>query len=509
MILSIDAGTQSVRAALVDLEGNLHHLVKTPLPAYSSPRPGWAEIDADAHWHALADTVRRTLSEHRGAIDAVALTTQRTTVVNVDRDGNPLRPGILWLDSRKADARKVLPRVAAPALGALGLYRFVEYVTQISRSNWLRQHQPEVWRKTHKFLFLSGFLTHRLTGEFRDSAGSVVGPIAFDVKKLDWAGAWDPKWRLFPLEREKLPELVRPTELLGQITARAAELTGIPVGTKVFAAAADKACDVIGAGCLSPERACVSFGTTATINTQNDRYVELRPLYPPYPSAIPGQYYSEVTVLRGLWMVTWFKEEFGLNERQQAHAQQVAPEELLEKLLEDVPPGSLGLMCLPDWTAGPDRAAWSRGAVIGFGDVHGRPHLYRAILEGIVYALRDGKERTEKANRVPITSVRATGGGARSNAILQLTADIFGLPVERPHTNETSVLGAAMDAAVGLRLHSDFASAAGAMTHITRTFEPIPPNVELYGELYSRVWRRMYDALSPLHAELRDITAYP
>lgn len=509
MILSIDAGTQSVRAALVDLEGNLHHLVKTPLPAYSSPQPGWAEIDAEAYWRALCDTVRRTLADFHGEIEAVALTTQRTTVVNVDRDGDPLRPAILWLDARKADARKVLPRVAAPALAALGLRRFVEYVTQISRSNWLRQHQPDLWDRTHKFLFLSGFLGHRLTGEFRDSAASVVGPIAFDVKKLDWAGSWDPKWRLFPIERDKLPELVRPTEPLGRVTAKAAEQTGIPVGTPVIAAAADKACDVIGAGCLSPERACVSFGTTATINTQNDRYVELRPLYPPYPSAIPGQYYSEVTVLRGLWMVTWFKEEFGLHERQQAHERQVAPEELLEKLLEDVPPGSMGLMCLPDWTAGPDRAAWSRGAVIGFGDVHTRAHLYRAILEGIVYALREGKERTEKANRVPITSVRATGGGARSNAILQITADVFGLPVERPHTNETSVLGAAMDAAVGLGLHSNFATAARTMTRVARTFEPLRANVELYADLYSRVYRRMYDALLPLHAELRDITAYP
>lgn len=224
-ILAIDAGTQSVRAALVDLAGRLHHLVKTPLPAYSSPRAGWAEIDADQYWRALCDTVRRVLERSdapRESIVAVTLTTQRTTVVNVDAAGNPLRPGILWLDQRKADAKKVLPTLAGPALGALGLYPFVEYVTQYCRSNWIQQNEPELWAKTHKFLFLSGFLTHKLTGEFRDSAGSIVGPIAFDVKKLDWAGKWDPKWRLFPIEQGKLPELVKPTERLGSITRAAA-----------------------------------------------------------------------------------------------------------------------------------------------------------------------------------------------------------------------------------------------------------------------------------------------
>lgn len=509
MILSIDAGTQSVRAALVDEKGELHHLVKTTLPPYSSPKPGWAEIDPEAYFDALAGTVKKVMAAHGGAVDAVTLTTQRTTVVNVDREGKPLRPGILWLDQRRADASKVLPRVLNPALAAVGLKSFLEWVVQYSRSNWIREHEPEVWNKTHKFLFLSGYLGMRLTGELRDSAGSVVGPIPFDVKKLDWAGRLDPKWLLFPMEREKLPELVKPTELLGHVTQKAAEATGIPVGTPVIAAAADKACDILGAGCLTPERACVSFGTTATINTQNERYVELRPLHPPYPSAIPGQYYSEVPVLRGLWMVTWFKEEFGLQERLQASERNVAPEELLEKLLHDVPPGSLGLMCLPHWFAGPERASFTRGAVVGFGEVHTRAHLYRAILEGLVYALREGGEKTEKANRVPITSVRATGGGAKSDSILQITADVFDLPVERPHTHETSVVGAAMDASVGLRMFTDFASAARAMTRVDRVFEPIPANVEIYGDLYDRVYRRMYETLLPLYADLRDITGYP
>jgi len=223
----------------------------------------------------------------------------------------------------------------------------------------------------------------------------------------------------------------------------------------VIAAANDKACDVIGSGCLTPERACISFGTTATLNTQISRYVELQPFTPPYISAVPGQFYTEVTVIRGMWLVSWFKEEFGFRERQLAEGTGTTPEELLEQLVRDVPPGSLGLVCQPYWTPGPELDPSTKGAIFGFGDVHTRAHLYRAILEGLVFALKQGGELTEKKNGVPITEIRATGGGSRSDSIVQMTADIFGLPVRRPHTPETSVLGAAMDAAVGLGLYSD------------------------------------------------------
>jgi len=501
-----------VRAGLVDLAGNIHHLVKTAIEPYFSDQPGWAETDPEYYWRNLCDTCKKTLAAAgplASRIVAVTLATQRSTYVNVDREGNPLRPAIVWMDLRKADIKKVLPSVTFPVLKALGLYGLVEYAVQYSRSNWLKQNQPEIWDKTHKFLFLSGFLTHRLVGEFKDSVGSVIGTLPFDVKKGNWAGKLDPKWRLFPLEADKLPELIPPGQLLGAVTRRAAEETGIREGLPLYAASNDKACDILGSACLTPERACISFGTTATINTQNEKYVELRPLLPPYPSAIPGQFYSEVSVVRGLWMVSWFKEEFGLQERLQARESGAEPEELLEKLLKDVPAGSMGLVCQPYWTPGPELAPATKGAVIGFGDIHTRAYLYRAIIEGLVFALKDGAELTEKKNKVPITEVRVTGGGSKSDSIVQITADVFGLPVSRPHTNETSALGAAIDAAVGLKLFPDFPSAVGAMSRVERVFEPVPKNRELYHELYQRVYLKMYKQLLPLYREVRAITGYP
>lgn len=170
----------------------------------------------------------------------------------------------------------------------------------------------------------------------------------------------------------------------------------------------------------------------------------------------------------------------------------------------------MGLVLQPFWspglrTPGPD----AKGAIIGFGDVHTRAHVYRAILEGLAYALRDGRERIERKSRVPMRELRVAGGGSQSGAAMQLTADIFNLPTGRPHTYETAGLGAAIDAAVGLGLHRDFAAAVAAMTRTARVFEPRQDHVALYDALYSRVYQRMDRRLAPLYAQIQVITRYP
>jgi len=275
----------------------------------------------------------------------------------------------------------------------------------------------------------------------------------------------------------------------------------------LIAAAADKACEVIGAGCLEPNIACLSYGTTATINTTHQRYLEVVPLIPPYPSAVPGHYALEIQIYRGYWMVSWFKQEFGLNERQQANELGVEPEALFDRLVEAVPPGSDGLVLQPYWSPGlklPGPEA--RGAVIGFSDIHTRGHLYRAILEGLAYALLDGMQRTVKRTGVPITEVRVAGGGSQSRHAMQITADIFGMQVSQPHVYEASGLGAAIDAAVGLGLHPDFATAIEQMTHPGSSFFPDPRAHEIYKDIFENVYCMMYERLKPLYNHIRRIT---
>ncbi len=197
-------------------------------------------------------------------------------------------------------------------------------------------------------------------------------------------------------------------------------------------------------------------------------------------------------------------------EQQEADMLGVDPETLFDELVKDIPPGSMGLMLQPYWSPGlkiPGPEA--KGSIIGFGDVHGRAHMYRSILEGVAYALREGAERTEKRSHVKITELRVAGGGSQSETAMQLTADIFGLPTARPHVFEASGLGAAIDVAVGLKLYPDFDSAVKGMTHIGKVFEPNPEASKIYDELYRKVYLQMYGRLKPLYEEIRSITGYP
>lgn len=512
-ILALDAGTQSARALIFDLQGQPVHKTRIPITPYVSPQPGWAEQDPDVYWDALAAACQQLWRERpdlREAIAGVALTTQRATVINVDAQGRPLRPAIVWLDQRRTAGLKPVRGVWGVAFALTGMSETVAYLQAEAEANWIQRHQPEVWNATHKYLYLSGYLTYRLTGRFVDSVGCQVGYLPFDYKALTWSKPWDWKWRAVPVDPALLVELAPPAAPLGEITAAAAEATGIPQGLPLIAAAADKACEVIGSGALDPHIGCLSYGTTATINTTQKRYVELIPLIPPYPAAVPDAYSLELQIYRGYWMVSWFKQEFAHEERQLAEQRGVEPEVLFEQLLAEAEPGARGLLLQPYWSPGikvPGPEA--KGAIIGFGDIHTRAHLYRAILEGLAYGLREGMERTVRRSGIPITELRVSSGGSQSNAAMQITADIFGLPATRPHTYETSGLGAAIDAAVGLGLHPDFEAAVAAMTHKGDTFEPNPATRELYDALFHRVYKRMYRRLKPLYEDIREITGYP
>ncbi|OPY82756.1 MAG: Xylulose kinase [Smithella sp. PtaU1.Bin162] len=512
-ILSIDNGTQSIRALIFDLHGDIVSKVQIPLESYYSREPGWAEQDADYYWKSLCRACRilwQQSSVPKDAVAGVAVTTQRATMINVDKNGKPLRPAIVWLDQRRTRGLAPVGGLWGLAFNISRMQETVDYLQAEAESNWIKLHQPEVWKKTHKYLFLSGYLNYLLTGRFVDSVGCQVGYVPFDYKKKCWAASWNWKWRLTQIEPEMLPELIPPAAIMGRITHDAAEETGIPEGLPVIAAAADKACEVLGAGCLEPHIGCLSYGTTATINTTQYKYVEAIPLIPPYPSAVPDAYSLEIQIYRGYWMVSWFKDQFAPFEKQLAAERGVETETIIEELLHKAPPGSMGLILQPYWSPGikvPGPEA--KGAVIGFGDVHNRAHLYRAILEGLAYALREGKEREEKRSRVKITELRISGGGSQSDAAMQITADIFGMPTARPHIYETSGLGAAIDVAVGLKMYPDFKKAVGEMTRIGRIFEPDYNIHKVYDQLYNRVYKQMYGRLKPLYEEIRSITGYP
>lgn len=510
-LLAIDNGTQSVRALLFDYQGELVAKSKIEITPYYSNKPGWAEQDPDYFWQMLGQACNALWQQDgvdKSKIKAVAVTTQRDTVINVDSKGKPLRPAIVWLDQRLAEIDKPMPWFWRSAFKLVGQSGAIDYFRRKTKANWIAQNQPEVWQNTHKYLLLSGYYTYKLTGQFKDSVAATVSYLPFSYRKLQWASDLDWKWLTTSVTRQMLPQLVPPGEELGKISKEAAAHSGIPEGLPLIATGSDKACEVLGSGCSTPDVASLSYGTTATVNTNNSRYIEPMPFIPPYPSAIPHQHNSEVMIYRGFWMVSWFKREFGQSEMVKAKKLGVAPESLFDELVNQVPPGSMGLMLQPYWSPGIQNLE-AKGAILGFGDVHTRAHIYRSILEGLAYALREGKERLEKRQKQKITRLIVSGGGSQSDAAMQLTADIFNLPAERPHTFETSGLGAAMNAAVGIGVYDDYQQACKQMTRTVKTFKPNLDNVKLYDRLYYEVYQQMYGQLKPIYRKIKEITGYP
>ncbi len=513
-ILSIDIGTQSVRAIVFNAKGEMLDIGKavyyTP---YNSPKAGYAEQHPNFYFEKLTEAcliLWRNKIVRPDSIVAVCVTSQRGTVVNLDKSGIPLRPAIVWLDQRKAT---VQPNMKFPynlIFGLPFLKDIIDYVCSESEINWIKQYQYEIWEQTKHFLLISGFINHKLTGEYVDSTACQVGYIPFDYKNHKWhtKGHW--KWDVLAVKPETLPKLVFPGDKLGEITNEASEILGIPRGTAVIAGASDKACEVLGCGCLSENQACIGFGTTATINVNSKRYIEPLMLIPPYPSAEKNAYNLEIQTYRGFWMVTWFKEQFAHPESIAAVEMGVDVEHYLDKLAEKVPAGSYGLTLQPYWSPGlrfPGQEA--KGSIIGFGSIHEKQHMYRALLEGLVYAKRHGRERIEKKTKTKINELYVCGGGSRSDLVMQITADVFDLSSIRPKVSETSGLGAAMLGAVGVGLHSSLKDAVKEMTKSGRIFEPNLENVKIYDNLYRRVYLHQYNKLKPLYKEIQGITGYP
>ena len=208
-LLAIDVGTQSVRALLFGPDGSLAAKAKIPIEAYVSPRPGWAEKDPESYWTAIGQACTALWADPAARPDSVAgvaLTTQRGTVVVVDRDGLPLRPAIVWLDQRRTPGLPPVGGINGLAFRVLGVRDTVAAFQADAEANWLRVNEPEVWARTAKFLLLSGFLVHRLVGRYVDADAAQVGYLPFDFKHRRWAGRGDWKWRVAPIDPAMLPD---------------------------------------------------------------------------------------------------------------------------------------------------------------------------------------------------------------------------------------------------------------------------------------------------------------
>jgi sugar (pentulose or hexulose) kinase len=332
----------------------------------------------------------------------------------------------------------------------------------------------------------------------------MIGHLPFDNKRRAWMKQSDMRRLIFSVRDDQLFDLVDPGATLGAITAKAAEETGIKAGLPLIATGSDKGCETLGLSCLSEEAAALSFGTTATVQVSTRRYFDPTPNMPAYAGVVPGYFNPEVQIYRGYWLLSWFKREFAAKENAQAQAMGVSAESLLDARLNEIRPGCDGLIFQPYFTPA-FTMPHAKGAVIGFSDHHTKVHLYRAIIEGINFALMQGLDTLQRRGGLTTRHVFVAGGGSRSDEVCQITASQFGLPVYRTQTHETCGIGQALCAFVSAGVFSSYEEGLARMVRVKDEFLPVKADHAIYRDLYERIFVKMFGKLSALYQEIDEI----
>ena len=505
LVLTLDFGTQSVRTALINKKGEIVYIVrKTYEPIYFSNKKGYAEQHADFYWESLVECLQKVSKEKPELLDsivAMTVSTFRDSAVLLDKDKKPLRPVILWLDQRLAKAKEKIPAIHRFLFKLVGMKDTVDLNRTRTMAHWVKENEPELWAKVDKYVNISTYINYKLTGELSDSPGGLTGHYPLYYKKCVWYKEGAMKGRIFGIPNRMLPKVVKPGEAIGTLSDDVATLCGLPKGIKLIATGSDKGCETIGLGCLTPDIGAISYGTACTIEVSNPKYHEPEPFLPAYAAAVPNLYNLDVQIYRGYWMLKWFASEFANELESAARSRNVAIEEILDEWLDDVSVGSDGLILQPYWGPGLARPL-AKGAIIGFSNIHTRKHIYRAIVEGIAFALREGLESIEKSQKQKVKSLRISGGGSMSNAVCQITADIFGLEISRVQTMESTSLGAAIATFAAVGEFKDVRDAVNNMVKTTDTFKPNKKNHEIYDKIYHNIYLKVYPRLKPLDIEI-------
>ncbi|MEM6639617.1 MAG: FGGY family carbohydrate kinase [Pseudomonadota bacterium] len=479
VVLAIDVGSQSTRAALVNAGGELLAFAKKPSPPIKRPAPGGFESEADAFFDDVLQTARNALAEAPGSatdVGAVVLCAQRGTTVFCDAHGRPLHPAVLWCDERHAEDLTPLPFWLRCALPLIRADSVVEQLRRRSPANRMRHAQSHVYGSSDRIALLSSWLVFRLTGRWIDSTASQVGFVPFDFRRHRWYPPTHWRWRALALKPSQLPDLVAPGEVLGPLSASVADAVGLPRETNVIAAATDKACEVLGSGAVDPRDEVISLGTAAALVRPSHRFRHIEPFRPAFPSACPGRYLLETQIDCGMARITALMDSEGLNNR-------AIEQGWIDDTLRTIPAGAGGLRANSTL---PARFSPSEGIYAQAFDA--RPDeitpaaATRALLEGLALELRQVHNRFSARFGAP-DRVLLGGGGAQSPAFVQLLASVLNRPLRRPVETETGVLGAAMCAAPLVWSAPSIAHAATTMSCASTTINPVPELVRFFDRL--------------------------
>jgi sugar (pentulose or hexulose) kinase len=344
----------------------------------------------------------------------------------------------------------------------------------------------------------SGYITHRFTGEFRDTAANYEG--MWPIDKDTWQWSDDQKvLETFNVPRKHLVDLVNPGSILGYVTDDASSQTGIPAGIPVVATANDKAVEALGAGLLPGSTGLVSLGTYIGGMVYGAHNIKDAQSFFTNMASIPNRYlYESGGIRQGMWTVSWFRDLFGKELADTARARGTSPEEVLNQEAGHVPAGSSGLMTVPEWLAPPDKP-FKRGIMLGLHAGHTRAHMYRSMLEAIVLTMKNHMDAMCAELNLALDRIIVSGGGSSGDLFMQIFADVFGVPAVRNVVNGAAGLGAAICAAVATGVYDTFDMAIEKMVRVENTFSPDNANTTLYSRMnqdaYQHITRATDDIL--------------
>ncbi len=493
--LGIDVGTSGTRALLLDERGAIVGSATEDHAAFVSPSIGWAEQGPEDWWRACGIAVRKALAGAglRGEdVACVGFSGQMHGAVMLDARDEVVRPALIWCDVRtepqcraiteKVGAERLIQLTCNPALPNFTLTKFL----------WVREHEPENWRRVRSVMLPKDYVRFRLTGERAIDVADASGTLLLDVANRRWSRE---VLQAAEIDERLLPSLFESPEVCARVSASGAQSTGLVAGTPVVAGAGDQAAGATGMGIVDPGAVSATIGTSGVVFAATDRpALDPRGRLHTFCHAIPGVWHvMGVTQAAGL-SLRWFREQFGAREGTGDPYDRLAAE------AATVPPGCDGLLWTP-YLMGertPHLDPNARAALVGLTAFHGRAHIVRAILEGVAFSLQDTFTIFDEM-RVPVTSIRLGGGGARSRLWRQIQADVYGRDVEIVAAEEGAAFGAAILAGVGAKAWPSVGAAASAVVRVAERIAPHATSAVTMKKSYA-AYRRVYPATRAIFA---------
>jgi xylulokinase len=479
-LLGIDLGTSALKAILVGDEENVLAAATIALRS-NAPRPGWSEQDPLDWWRALEAALAQLRAAHGEVladVRAIGLSGQMHGAVLLERDGTPVRPAILWNDTRAIAECKALesrvPELARIA-GILAMPGFTA-----PKLLWLRGHEPEDFSRIHKVVSPKDYLRLRLTGEWATDMSDAAGTLWLDQGRRDWS---DALLDATGLSRRKMPRLIEGSAPSGALTGEAANALGIRAPALVAGGAGDAAAAAIGIGAVEDGDAFISLGTSAQFFVTDDRYrPQPESLLHAFAHALPDRWFRMAAMLNGASCLDLLTRLTG------------KPVTSLLEAAEREYSGPSRLLFLP-YLSGertPHNDPFARGVFAGLDHDCGAAELTQAVLEGVAFSLLEARALLELAG-VRLSSAAAVGGGARSRFWMQLLAHVVGLPIVRYQGSETGpAFGAARLARMALT--SETAQSACAKPPV---LEELLPDLAL-----SAAYRERFENFRALYQNL-------